>query len=91
LPDFQLRDIAVTERLRELIARWWRIDILVVADTIGSLGPEHHPNNLNEDNFGMSHLLATLQSVANRWQRGESPGVQRPARAPLAQGLHRFS
>jgi hypothetical protein len=56
----------VTERLRELIARWWRIDILVVADTIVSLGPEHHPNNLNEDNFGMSHLLATLQSVANR-------------------------
>lgn len=50
-------------RIADLIGRWWRIDILVVADTIVSLGPEHHPNNMNEDYFGMAHLLGVLEGV----------------------------
>jgi hypothetical protein len=50
-------------RISDLIARWWRIDILVVADSIVSFGPEHDPSNLNETNFGMSHLIGVLGHV----------------------------
>lgn len=51
-------------RLSDLIASWWRIDILVVADTIVSLGSEHDPRNLDEKYFGMGHLIGVLEAVA---------------------------
>lgn len=60
-----LIDIKQHRRISELIGRWWRIDILVVADSIVSLGPEHHPNNMNEDFFGMAHLLGVLESMGS--------------------------
>jgi hypothetical protein len=55
----------LSESVSALLARWWRIDILVVADTIVSLGPEQHPDNMNEDYFGMAHLLDVLDGVGH--------------------------
>lgn len=55
--------LTIDTSLIDIISRWWRIDILVVADSIVSLGPEQHPNNLNEYYFGMSHLLGVLSGV----------------------------
>ncbi len=52
-------------KVSDLIARWNRINLLVVTDTIVSFGPEHDPRNLNEDNFGMSHLIGVLEHVAS--------------------------
>jgi hypothetical protein len=37
---------------------------LVVTDTIVSFGSEHDSRNLNEDFFGMSHLMGVLEGVA---------------------------
>lgn len=67
--------LEVYERIAELVLRWSTIDILVVADTIVSLGPEHHPNNLNENFFGMGHLLGVLEGVATvtRAHRSQDP------------------
>jgi hypothetical protein len=59
----ELDSVRIKDLLADHIARWWRVQILVVADTIVSLGPEHHPDNLNEDHFGMGHLLGVLQDV----------------------------
>src|SRR5690606_9227546 len=58
-----LTNIEHRTRIADLIARWWRIDILIVADTIVSLGPEHHPDNMNENYFGMAHLLGVLEGM----------------------------
>ena len=59
----QLLTTEARANLSELVARWWRIEILVVTDTIVSFGPEHDARNLNEDYFGMSHLIGVLQQV----------------------------
>jgi hypothetical protein len=63
------------ERYSELIARWSRIDILVVADTIVSFAPEHDPRNLDESWFGMGHLMGVLEPIASvtRAHRGTDP------------------
>ena len=62
-------------RISDIILRWWRVDILVVADTIVSFGPEHDPRNLNEDHFGMSHLIGVLEHVGSvtKAHRGTDP------------------
>jgi len=63
--NFELLDAKFSAKLNESILRWWRIDILVVTDTIVSFGPEHDPRNLNESYFGMSHLIGVLESVGS--------------------------
>lgn len=62
-------------RLSDLIGRWLVLDILVVTDTIVSFGPEHDPRNLNEDYFGMSHLMGVLQGIGRvtKAHRGTDP------------------
>jgi len=63
------------ERYSELVARWSRIDILVVADTIVSFAPEQDPRNLDESYFGMGHLMGVLKQVGSvtRAHRGSDP------------------
>ena len=61
--NFDLLDAKIALNVHDWIRRWWQIDILVVTDTIVSFGPEHNPNNLNESNFGMSHLIGVLEGV----------------------------
>lgn len=76
MPIFtHLFDTGVHERLSDIIKQWWRINILVVTDTIVSFGPEQDSRNLNEDYFGMSHLMGVLESTARvtRAHRGMDP------------------
>ncbi|MDQ1487090.1 MAG: hypothetical protein QOJ62_2783 [Actinomycetota bacterium] len=60
-----LLDTEIRDSLNDLVVSWWRLDILVVTDTIVSFGPEHNPNNLNESFFGMSHLIQVLDGIAS--------------------------
>jgi hypothetical protein len=60
-----LLDPDIRVRLNDVISRWWRLDILIVTDTIVSFGPEHDPRNLDEDYFGMSHLVSVLEGIAS--------------------------
>lgn len=70
-----LLDVRVHGPLSELLEKWWRTKVLIVADTIVSLGPEQHPNNMNESYFGMGHLLSVLGGVAwvTKAHRGTDP------------------
>ena len=61
--NFDLLDSKIALNVHDWVRHWWQIDILVVTDTIVSFGPEHNPNNLNESNFGMSHLIGVLEGV----------------------------
>ncbi len=67
--------LETNQKLSEFILRWLRIDILVVTDSIVSFGPEHDPRNLNEDYFGMSHLIGVLGQVGavTKAHRGTDP------------------
>jgi len=67
--------IETSSRFSDLIARWMRIHILVVTDTIVSFGPEHDPRNLEESYFGMSHLISVLQGAGavTKAHRGSDP------------------
>jgi hypothetical protein len=49
--------------LSNTIEKWRRVHILVVTDTIVSFGPEQDPRNLQEQYFGMSHLIGVLEKV----------------------------
>jgi hypothetical protein len=60
-----LRDLTIDRSIIDEISRRFRIDILVVADTIVSFGSEHDPANLMESYFGMSHLLGVLRQVGH--------------------------
>ncbi|MGZ0077562.1 hypothetical protein [Methylomonas sp. YC3] len=70
-----LAKFEVNKNFHDSILRWLRIDILVVADTIVSFGPEHDPRNLNEDYFGMSHLIGVLEQEGKvtKAHRGADP------------------
>ncbi|MGB8701607.1 MAG: hypothetical protein WCD18_19505, partial [Thermosynechococcaceae cyanobacterium] len=59
-----LAKFEVSKSFSEIIALWGQINILVVTDSIVSFGSEHDPRNLNEDYFGMSHLISILDQVA---------------------------
>jgi hypothetical protein len=61
----ELASIEARAKISEELKRRGRIDILVVTDGIVSFGPEHDPRNLNEDHFGMSHLIGVLEQVGH--------------------------
>jgi hypothetical protein len=71
----ELDKLDVRDSLYESILLWRTIHILVVTDTIVSFGSEHDPRNLNEDKFGMSHLISVLEQVGTvtKAHRGNDP------------------
>ena len=77
--NFDLLDSKIALNVHDWVRHWWQIDILVVTDTIVSFGPEHNPNNLNETNFGMSHLIGVLEGVGavTKAHRSTDPLIHR--------------
>ena len=63
--NYELFDVEIANKISDLIRSWWRIDILVVTDTMVSFGSEHDPRNLDDSSFGMSHLIGVLDGVGS--------------------------